>query len=138
MTDEIVFFDSMGSNGKLPSVEWLKDKVFNGSDDFWKGATGECALSYTDESMAATMGLIGREKHGFMIYHRFSGNDELYQSLRYGKHSGKTVEVEKSENSDLYFKEYFVPKDIAWQVIEYFLRTGGRDSGVIWEVAKIP
>jgi len=138
VANEIIFFDSMGSNEKLPSVEWLKDNVFNGGDDFWKGATGECTLSYTDELMTATMGLVRRDKHGFMIYHRFSRNDELYQSLRYGKHSGETVEAETGGNNDLYFKEYFVPKDIAWQAIEYFLRTGGRDSGLIWEVPRMP
>lgn len=134
---EIIFFDSMGTNEKLPSAEWLKDKVFNGGDSFWEGATGECAISFANDLIAGTMILIGRENNGFLISHRYSQNDELFQTLRSGDHTGETVEAETGGNLDLYFKEYFVPKKIAWQAIEHFIKTGERHPNLIWETAEI-
>ena len=105
MENKVVFFDSMGRNEELRSAEWFKDKVFNAPDDFWKGETGECALSYKNTTISATMGLVGRENAGFMAYHRYSTNNDLFKSLRYGEHTGETVEAEIGGNPDLYYKE---------------------------------
>jgi hypothetical protein len=136
---QIHFFNSAGTNNELTDFEWLKDKVFNGVDEFWEGATGDCALGFADnKDYGSTMTLIGREEFGFMIDHRYSRNDELIQSLRYGKHTGETVTAEIGGNPDPYFKEYCMPKETAWEVIEYFLKTGGRCPKYVWEIAEMP
>lgn len=74
---------------------------------------------------------------GLWFYGRYNYSDELIQSLRYGELTNETVEAVIGGNPDLYFREYFVPKEIAWQAIEYFLKTGERDLNLIWEAAKI-
>ncbi len=134
---EVYFFDSMGMNEPIESVEWLKHRVFKGNDLFWEGATGTCGLSFRVNSISkAFITLIGRENKGFMIDH-LKSNEEQTKSLRYGEHTGETIEAETGGNPDLYFKEYFVPKEMAWQAIEYFLKTGERDPSLIWEIAEI-
>ena len=136
MRNEIYFGDSMGGSELLTNAGWLKDKVFNGDDLFWEGATGMCALSYlVNGEFRSGIDLIGRQNYGFMIDHNFS--DELIKSLRYGEHTGETIEAIKGGEPNLYFKEYFVPKEIAWQAIEYFLKTGERNPSLTWEIARL-
>ncbi len=137
MASRIYFDDSIGGQELLTDFNWLKDKVFNGKNDFWEGATGMCGLSYGDGKVAGSLTLIGREYYGFMINHRYQRINERSLSLKFGEHSGETIEAETGGNPDLYFKEYFVPKEIAWQAVEYFLRTGERDPSLIWEIAEI-
>lgn len=136
MASEIYFDDSHGGQEKLPSLEWLKDKVFNADDAFWVGSMGMCSLSYlVDGSFKSGIDLIGREDFGFMIDHNYL--NELVESLRFGERTGEVVEAYKGGNPNLYFKEYFVPKEIAWQAIEYFLETGERDPSLTWESAEL-
>lgn len=135
MASKIYFDDSMGRQEELTDFDWLKDKVFKGDDLFWEGTTGVCGLSFNNGKVRASLFLVGRETYGFMSYHRYQG--ELVKSLRFGEHTGETVEVETGGNPDLYFKEYFVPKEIAWQAIEYFLKTGERDPSLTWEIAEL-
>jgi hypothetical protein len=126
MEAKIIFDDSMSQQSELESIEWLKDKVFNGDDVFWEGLTGSCALSFDDKKVISSLMLIGREEFGFMINHRYSQNNERTVSLRYGEHTGETVIAEIGGNPDHYFKEYCMSKEIAWEVINYFLKTGER------------
>jgi hypothetical protein len=135
MKSKTYFYNSMGTNKELTDFNWLKNKVFSGDDLFWEGATGSCGLSYEGEEITGSLTIIGRESHGFMVDHNFP--NELIQSLRYGEHTGETIEAETGGNPDLYFKEYFVPKEIAWQAIEYFLKTGERDPSLTWEIAEL-
>lgn len=136
MAVKITFDDSFGGQETLTDFKWLKGKVFDGDDSFWEGATGQTALSYGNGKVGASLILTGREKYGFMVDHRYSG--ERTQSLRYGEHTGEMVEAAIGGNPDFYFKEYFAPKEVAWQAIEYFLKTGERDPSLTWEIAEIP
>jgi hypothetical protein len=137
MEVEIIFDDSMSQQEKLESDEWLKNKVFNGGDEFWEGLTGSCALSFMSEKIKSSIGLIGRESFGFMLDYS-SVNTERTLSLRYGEHTGETVTAEIGGNPDPYFKEYCMPKEVAWEVIEYFLKTGEQHPTYIWESAEMP
>lgn len=68
MASKIYFDDSMSGQNELLSFEWLKEKVFNGDDLLWEGATGICSLSYlTDGEFKIGMNLIGCEDYGFMV-----------------------------------------------------------------------
>jgi hypothetical protein len=134
---KISFDDSFGGREELKDSNWLKDKVFNEGNDFWEGASGQTALSYRDSNISSSMFLIGRETHGFMVDHRYSKVNERTYSLKFDEHTGETIEAYTGGNPDLYFKEYFVPKEIAWQAIEYFLETGERDPSLTWEIAEL-
>jgi hypothetical protein len=138
MAPKINFYDSMGGEEALPSVEWLKDKVFNGDDGFWEGATGETALSYGNGKVGASLYLIGREKYGFMVQHKYKGDKERRHTLRFGEHKGETVTAAVGGNPGSYYREYFVPKEVAWQAIEHLLKTGERKPDLTWEIAEYP
>jgi hypothetical protein len=138
MEAKIIFDDSMSQQSELESIEWLKDKVFNGDDVFWEGLTGNCALSYIKSDIGfAWLDIIGREEFGFMINHNFV--DEKRQYVRYGEENSKeTVIAETGGEPTTYYKKYCMPKETAWEVIEYFLKTGGRCPKYFWEVADYP
>ncbi len=136
---EIYFSDSMGSRERLTSIDWLKERILNGDDEFWEGATGDCGLSYTQNVVTvASLGLVGRSASGFMLDHSYSGDNERTHTLCYGEHTGETVEASIGGNPNLYYREHFVPKEIAWEAIEYFLQTGDRKPDLMWEIAEMP
>jgi hypothetical protein len=136
---EIYFSDSLGNREKLASLGWLKARVLNGSDEFWEGATGDCGLSYAQSGVTtSSLGLVGRTAYGFMLDHSYAEANERTHTLRHGEHTGETVEAAIGGNPNLYYREHFVPKEIAWEAIEYFLKTGDRKPDLTWEIAEMP
>ena len=135
---EIYFSDSFGGKEPLTNFEWLKERIFNGDDNFWEGVTGDCGLNYSDGWTSSALALIGREKFGFMLeYSNFETNENAY-TLRGDECGQQIVEVETAGEPKNYYKKYFVPKEVAWQAIKYFLTMGERDPSLTWEVADYP
>jgi len=135
---KITFVDAFGNWHEDPDPAWLKDLVFNKSDDFWEGATGDASLSYDQDSVPKSgMTLVGRAQHGFMIDHNYNDGEPTC-SLVAGQHTGDIVEVFIGGEPTRFWREYFVPKDMAWKAIEYFLESGDRNQRLVWEETRMP
>jgi len=135
---KITFTDAFGDWHEDPDPGWLRDLVFNRGDEFWEGASGDASISYDEDSVPKSgMTLVGRQQHGFLVDHSYSRGD-LTRSLVGGPHTGDIVEVFIGGEPTRFWREYFVPKDVAWKAIEYFLQSGDRNPSLAWEETRMP
>ena len=135
---DIIFIDPMGDDHKNPDPDWLKELIFNRGDDFWDVGSQDAALDFDERDYPkAHVHLKGLED-SFMIKHKYRGDNERLHSLRFGEHAGETVEASIGGQPQLYYREYFVPKEVAWEAVDYFLRTGDRKPDLRWEIAQYP
>jgi len=125
-----------------PSAEIVKETVFERSDEIWKAGYPEILIDFFEngsDDEKSFMIINGHEKFGFRIEHKYNDIKEKTLTLTFGEHNGETIEsMNPAGESANYFREYFVPKEIAWQAIEYFLKNGERDSQLNWEKAQYP
>lgn len=135
-----VLFDSpLGDGEENPDSQWLKKLMFARGNDFWDVGSGQAALNYYhDEEQTAYLHLKGLEECGFMLDHRYKDRDDRIHTLRFSDHTGETVTAVIGGNPAEYYREYFVPRETAWEAIEYFLQTGKRKANLRWEIAEMP
>jgi hypothetical protein len=137
--NEVVFLDTMNDSYRNPTLETMRGFIFEQGDDFWDMGSGSGAIEfYQNNEEISFIHLKGLEEYGFMIDHKFIGDKKGYVSLRHGEHTGETVEATIGGNPNLYYREHFVPKEMAWEAIEYFLKTGDRKPDLTWEIAEMP
>ena len=135
---KVTYSDPMGDLDKNLKPEKLRELVFQQNDNYWQTGCAEATLRvFEDEEKLATVYLSGIKQHGFKVEHKYEDNNERTYILKVGEHTGKTVEMMNPAGEDgFYFREYFAPKEIAWQAINYFLKTGERDPSLTWEIAQ--
>ena len=124
-----------------PSAEVIEEVIFQRSRDYWKSGYPEIMIDFFDndnEDEKSYLLVNGLDKYGYRIEHKYSDLKEKTFSLSFGEFTEETVEAMNSVGeSEKYFRQYFVPKEIAWQAIEFFLKTGERDPSLTWEIAEI-
>ena len=136
---KIIFRDPTGEWHEDPDVSWIKRAVTSLGSEFWETGSGEAAIDfYEDERRSAVLYLKAREKYGFVVDYDREGSDEGYFVLRNGDHTGETVEAVVGGDQVSYWREHFVPPEIAWQAVEHFLQTGERNHALTWEIHDAP
>jgi hypothetical protein len=137
---KIVFTEPVES-GEIenPNIEWLKNLIFNKGDDFWDVGAEQGGVNFfendSDEWAKCYLSLKGLEKYGFMIDYVI---DHEYHTLKFGERTGETVEASIGGNPHLYYREYFVTREMAWEAIEYFMEKGEMKPSLKWEIAEMP
>lgn len=133
-----VFRDTAGNTYENPNPEMLQDLIFNAGDEFWAGGNGEAALYfYENDRRKSKLLLTGLEDYGFMLHQAYDSSSEDELVLVEGEHPGETVEVVIGGEPIPCRSEYFVSKETAWQVVDYFLQTGKR-NGFNWQPHEMP
>jgi hypothetical protein len=137
--EEVVFMDTMNNLYKNPTLAEMREFIFQQGDDFWEIGSGSASLySYKNGEKSSYLYLKGLEEYGFMVDFSVNDSNAPMFSLRHGEHTGETVEATIGGNPNLYYREHFVPKEMAWEAIEYFLKTGDRKPDLTWEIAEMP
>lgn len=138
----VFFQDPGGDHFGNASVDELREFIFNGGDDFWNVGSGQGGLDFfeneVDKREKSTLFIKRLEDFGFMIGHRFNRSNENIYTLTALPHTGETVEAAIGGEPNLFYREYFVPRETAWRAIEYFMRTGDRLPELNWEIAALP
>lgn len=134
----VVFTDGMGSEHVNPTDQWLRDRVFNGDDAFWEGSSGDALLLFEEsDGPKASINIVGRNRYGFKLSHGLTHEHDTYM-LVHGNKGAEVATVFVGGNPIKFWRYSFVPKELAWEAIEYFLRTGDRKNGLSWEREDAP
>jgi hypothetical protein len=134
-----VFRDASGDAHENPDAAWLKDKLFNAGDDYWAGGSGEAVLNYWEGGeQKSKLLLTGMDDYGFMLHYNTYPKTEPDLVLTTGERTGETVEAVIGGEPIECRREYFVPKETAWQAVEHFLSGGGRKEDLHWTTHQSP
>jgi len=132
------FRDARGDVYANPDREFFKQMILDGGDAVWAvGSGGASIVCWKDGEPCAEVMLIGCEAHGFFIRH-LHVDDEYDRTLVAGEHTGETVEAIVGGSEMRFWRETFVPKEMAWEAIEHFLSTGQRKQSLRWEEIDLP
>jgi hypothetical protein len=134
------FATPAGDDFENLSSENAKEFIFNHGDEFWQVGCAEAGIVfYENDKKQSMIYLSGIEKYGFRVEHTFNNDNESLFSIKIGNHTGNMIEMMNSSGEDAeYYKEYIVPKEVALEAVEYFLKTGERNPNLTWEIAKYP
>lgn len=121
----------------------IREMILNIPDRQWMNGTGVSVFTYySDDIPKSKIAVYGSNGCGFSLIFQKIGNISNNQktfNLVNGLTSEETCRSASGGNIFLAFKEYFVPKETAWQVIEYFLETGEMLEGLNWTTEyKVP
>ncbi|HEU4387187.1 MAG TPA: hypothetical protein VFV34_05280 [Blastocatellia bacterium] len=136
---KIVFRDPIGDWHENPDPSWIKQVIVDLDRQFWESGGGVAAIDfYENEERRAVLYLKARAKYGFIVDYDREGSEEGYFVLRNDEHTGETVESVVGGDGVSYWREHFVPADMAWEAVDYFLRTGDRKRTLVWEIHNAP
>ena len=136
---DIFFRAPSGESHENPAREWLKELIFDRGDDFWDVETGEAVVEYREDGRRKSKLLLtGLEEYGFMLHHYFASGDERELVLTSGEPTGEVVEAVIGGEPVPCRREYFVPRETAWEAVAHFLQTGERKAGLNWQAHQTP
>lgn len=124
----------MGDRHINPDIDWLKNLVFKKGEGFWSIGSGSAGFGFLgkDGEEPNSLWTMFSKKNGFIL--RYSTRPEGQWTLVTGKErSGKTGKAHLGGQMDAYYIENFVPRETAWEAIEYFLETGEMKPSLIWD-----
>jgi hypothetical protein len=139
---KVIFLDSEADKMELETPEefaLVKKAVFEKGDKFWDGGDGACGIYYKVEGVkgAAHMIIIAREEFGFIISHSPAGSSASLM-LSTGVKDDRIVYPEVGGDPYEHYREYCVSKEMAWQAIDHFMKTGEKDPSLIWTQERVP
>ena len=130
----IEFHSTFGDYLTNPEPQTVKDLFLNRSLEEWAGGRGDTMIDYEDDAHSSSLTIIVHPKYGFGILYNAEGESDLM--LTQGKRTG---EVAHLALDDAYvFREQLVPKETAWQAVEYFMQTGERLKSLDWQKYEVP
>ena len=138
---EIVFAPPAGKAIQNPSLEMLRDLVFQYEQNYWRRGSGDAKLYaakrplYRDGALAsgraiALMGLSFKEPYGFHVSHSFSGEDD-YVAISSHDYT-ETAELILEGNPWNIPVAFFVPREAAWDAVQEFIESGTRSAKLEW------
>ena len=131
---KIVFYSSMLDIHENPDPEWLKKLVFERGESFWSIGSGTAAIHFEEDGKKkAELWIMFSKKHGFIVKYSLPGPEGLLTLVTTKERSGKTGKAHLGGQMDAYYIENFVPRETAWEAIEYFLETGEMKPSLIWD-----
>ena len=133
MAGEITFIAPDGTDHAAPEPEWLRELVLGGGDEYWQAGSGDAALWYDhDEERRSRLLLMGHEPEGFFLLYEAPGEGGYYCPAG-GDEGSRAVTLYVGGEGMEVPAGRMVPKEAAWEVVDDFLRDGGRSRRLEWE-----
>jgi hypothetical protein len=117
----------MGEVVHRPDSSWLRELMLHAGPEFWNAGGGDAKV----EHGLAWIILIFHEQYGFSMDYRDPSEDCTYCPWMQDGH-GRPVEVTTGGSSFFLPEAMFVPRDLAFAVVEEFCRTGRRSDKIRW------
>jgi hypothetical protein len=138
---KVIFDDSDADEMELETAEDLalvKKAVLERGDEFWDGEQGSCGIAYIVEGVdgAARLDIIAREEFGFILTYFPAGGTHAVL-LSTGVKDDRIVNPVVGGDYYPHFREYCVPRKMAWQAIDHFMKTGEKDPALIWTEERV-
>ncbi|NJM52286.1 MAG: hypothetical protein HC846_02155 [Blastocatellia bacterium] len=123
-----------------PSIEELKELIFDVPDSEWANGTGISLFTYSDDNVVKSkITLYGSKGFGFLVQYEKLSPQKSCLFLIEGKHNGETTYIYSGGDAHLCYKEYLVPKEMVWKALEYFFVTGEMLESLNWTIDyKVP
>ena len=124
MSKTLTFIQPNGLDEVNPKPEFIKKLIFDRGDEYWQPSAGDAAFWYDENGdRKADLIVVGKEPYGFRLEYVSYLNDD--DSVLLSEEVGEeTVVAQIGGNKTSFPKNHFVPKELAWNAIEYFLKTG--------------
>jgi hypothetical protein len=133
---EIEFWAPSGETLKNPSMEVLREIIFERGKEFWERDSFDAGLYYRAPDANSQLILMRKEPYGFCV--QYIGQEEDEYALASDEEPNEVVTVYPGGESLKLPRNYFVSPADAWTAIEEFCQSGKRQTGLRWIVFDPP
>jgi hypothetical protein len=114
-----------------PDPAWLREMMLHAGPEFWNANSGDAGVNFGQIGM----GLVFNEQYGFYIDYRDPHEDTSYTPWMLDDY-GRAVRVSTGGQPFYLPEASFVPRELAYTIVEEFCRTGQRSPAVRWLEAR--
>jgi hypothetical protein len=112
-----------------PDMLMLKILFLYVGGEFWNSGSGDSCIDYFDEIKESRLEILFSDPHGFYLRYQTKGQD--FHSLNDGDYS-RTTQIYVGGNPLVLPVKFFIDREKAFEVLEYFYKTGDRTQVVAW------
>jgi len=112
-----------------PDILMLKILFLYVGGEFWNSGSGDSCIDYYDEIGVSRLEILFSDPHGFYLRYKAKGQD--FHTLNNGDYSSIT-RIYVGGNLLVLPVKFFINREKAFEILEYFCRTGDHSQGVAW------